>query len=224
MDVHRRNLMKGVLTGSTLLALGIPPAAIAGASPGTCGRCGCCLEAAVRTRNLLLAPALPLPLRLAAPLTHRRSGWKRRKKGYGALEVVKLKGGLLNEYEKVANLLETFRDTRWIAVMDDGSAAVFTELVRNAGGSLVLLGSHVSSRAITPGSQDVPGLRHVWAAASPAHAAGGILAARLVGGSAVFPLWRISFPPGRQRKRRNRPASSPASWPGGSMGRLPTWS
>ena len=40
MDVHRRNLMKGVLTGSTLLALGIPPAAVAGAAAGTPGTSG----------------------------------------------------------------------------------------------------------------------------------------------------------------------------------------
>ena len=31
MDVNRRNLMKGVLTGGTLLALGVPPGAFASA-------------------------------------------------------------------------------------------------------------------------------------------------------------------------------------------------
>ena len=97
-------------------------------------------------RNLPRVRAPPLPLSLATPLhTQALRLEKQCKNGLWCLEVVKLKGGLLNEYEKVANLLETFRDTRWVAVMDDGSAAVFTELVRNAGGSMVLLGSHVAS-------------------------------------------------------------------------------
>ena len=193
MDVHRRNLMKGVLTGSTLLALGLPPAAVAGAAtgtPGTSGRVRLLLgsdisdaEFAAGARTAFAASARHAPAH-----TNVAAG-NDAKTGYGALEVVKLKSGLLNEYGKVANLLETFRDTRWIAVMDDGSAAVFTELVRNAGGSMVLLGSHVSSAgAITPGSQNVPGLRHVWAAASPAHAPGNILATLLAGGERSFSI------------------------------------
>jgi hypothetical protein len=111
--------------------------------------------------------------------------------------VIKLQHGLLNEYEEVARLLETFRDTRWIAVMDDGSAAVFTELVRNAGGSLVLLGSHASSdEALIRGhGMPVPGLRHVWAAASPSHAAGGILAARLAESHPSFSIVENFFSP-----------------------------
>ena len=40
MDVNRRNLMKGVLTGGTLLALGIPPGAFASAPAGRAGRFG----------------------------------------------------------------------------------------------------------------------------------------------------------------------------------------
>jgi hypothetical protein len=193
MDVNRRNLRNGVLTGSTLLALGIPPAAVAGAAtgtPGTSGRVRLLLgsdisdaEFAAGARTAFAANARHAPAHTGV------AAGSGAKTGHGALEVVKLKGGLLNEYEKVANLLETFRGTRWIAVMDDGSAAVFTELVRNAGGSMVLLGSHVASAgAITPNSQHVPGLRHVWAAASPAHAPGSILATRLAGGPRGFSI------------------------------------
>jgi len=40
MDVNRRNLMKGVLTSGTLLALGIPPGAFASAPAGRAGRFG----------------------------------------------------------------------------------------------------------------------------------------------------------------------------------------
>jgi hypothetical protein len=232
MDVHRRNLMKGVLTGSTLLALGIPPAAVAGAAtgtPGTSGRVRLLLgsdisdaefAAGARTAFAAIARHTPAYTGVAAG--------GNAKTGYGALEVVKLKSGLLNEYEKVANLLETFRDTRWVAVMDDGSAAVFTELVRNAGGSMVLLGSHVASEdAITAGGQHVPGLRHVWAAASPAHAPGSILATRLAGGKRGFSIVEHffstqpaaggagtdGFAPGFLGWRRDGKASSPEPEP-----------
>jgi len=106
MDVHRRNLMKGVLTGSTLLALGIPPAAVTGAAtgtPGTSGRVRLLLgsgssdaEFAAGARTAFAATA-----RHASAHTDVAAG-NNAKTGYGALEVVKLKGGLLNEYEKVA--------------------------------------------------------------------------------------------------------------------------
>jgi hypothetical protein len=193
MDVHRRNLMKGVLTGSTLLALGIPPAAVVGAAPGTpatSGRVRLLLGSGISDAEFAAGArtAFAANARHASAHTDVAAG-NDAKTGYGALEVVKLKRGLLKEYEKVANLLETFRDTRWIAVMDDGSAAVFTELVRNAGGSMLLLGSHVSSAGpVTPVNRNVPGLRHVWAAASPAHAPGSILAARLAGSEHGFSI------------------------------------
>jgi hypothetical protein len=169
--------MKGALAGSTLLTLGIPLITPAAASAGNPGRLRLLLgsgtadaEFAAGARTAFAANA-----RRATTPGDARSV-------QSGLEVIKLQDGLLNEYEKVAHLLETFRDTRWIAVMDDGSAAVFTELVRNAGGSLVSLGSHASSgEALIRGSAaGIPGLRHVWAAASPSDAAGGILAARLV--------------------------------------------
>jgi hypothetical protein len=205
MDVYRRNLMKGALVGSTLLTLGIPPITTAAASagrPGT-GRLRLLLgsgtgdaEFAAGARTAFAANA-----RQAATVhdaaTRDATTPDDARKVQSGLEVIKLKDGLLNEYEKVAHLLETFRDTRWIAVMDDGSAAVFTELVRNAGGSLVSLGSHASSgEALVRGSAaGVPGLRHVWAAASPSHAAGGILAARLAESHPSFSIVENFFSP-----------------------------
>jgi hypothetical protein len=182
MDVYRRNLMKGALMGSTLLALGIPPMTVAASSRVKSGRLRLLLGSggtdagfAAGARTAFAAATQRSATRSDASIASDARSMQR------GLEVIKLEGGLLNEYEKVIHLLETFRDTRWVAVMDDASAAVFTELVRNAGGSLVLLGSHVSS-AGTPmrGSAGrIPELRHVWAGASPVHAAGGILATRL---------------------------------------------
>ncbi|WON73488.1 hypothetical protein [Nitrosospira sp. Is2] len=191
MDVYRRNLMKGALMGSTLLTLGISPITTAAAPSGKPGRLRLLLgsgaadaEFAAGARTAFAANAR------RAATGHDATSATDARGAQSGLEVMKLNDGLLNEYEKVAYLLETFRDTRWIAVMDDGSAAVFTELVRNAGGGLVSLGSHASSgEALVRGSAArVSGLRHVWAAASPSHAAGGILAARLVQSQRSFSI------------------------------------
>ena len=56
MDVNRRNLMKGVLTGSTLLALGIPPASGRQRLAGQSGRVRLLLGNGSWTRNLPRAP------------------------------------------------------------------------------------------------------------------------------------------------------------------------
>lgn len=203
MDVYRRNLMKGALAGSTLLTLGIPPIATAAASAGKPGRLRLLLgsgaadaEFAAGARTAFAANARRTAT-VHDPATHDARIPGDARSAHSGLEVIKLQDGLLNEYEKVARLLETFRDTRWIAMMDDGSAAVFTELVRNAGGSLVSLGSHASSgEALVRGSAaGVPGLRHVWAAASPSHAAGGILAARLAESHPSFSIVENFFSP-----------------------------
>jgi hypothetical protein len=92
----------------------------------------------------------------------------------------------------VAKLLEGVRGVRWIAAMDDSSAAVFMELMRNAGAGLILRGSHAFSRHATFGrsnsSRDVPELRHVWAAASPEFSAGDVLAEKLLPGYSSFSI------------------------------------
>lgn len=196
MDVYRRNLMKGALMGSTLLTLGIPPITAAAASAGKPGRLRLLLgsgaadaEFAAGARTAFAANAR----RASTGQDATTAGDART--AQGGLEVIKLKDGLLNEYEEVAHLLATFRDTRWIAVMDDGSAAVFTELVRNAGGSLLSLGSHASSgeTGVRGMGVRVPALRHVWAAASPSHAAGSILAARLIESERSFSIVESFF-------------------------------
>jgi hypothetical protein len=204
MDVYRRNLMKGALAGSTLLTLGIPPIATAAAlSTGKPGRLRLLLGSGAADADFAAGArtAFAANARRAAtvhdPATHDARIPGDARSAHRGLEVIKLNDGLLNEYEKVARLLETFRDTRWIAAMDDGSAAVFTELVRNAGGSLVSLGSHTSSEeALVRGSgAGVPRLRHVWATESPSHAAGGILAARLAGNHPGFSIVENFFSP-----------------------------
>ncbi|SOD41747.1 hypothetical protein [Nitrosovibrio sp. Nv4] len=185
MDVNRRNLMKGVLTSGTLLALGIPPGVYANnATAGGAGRLGLLLG------NTRVDAAFAAGIRTAYAAHVKHAVKEGGAAGHGAPEVVKLKGGLLTDYEEVARLLEKSRDTRWIAVMDDGSAAVFTELARNAGAKLLLLGSHVSSGSDRTQdiSGDIPELRHVWAAASPLHSAAGILALQLITNQSDFSI------------------------------------
>ena len=191
MDVNRRNLMKGALTGGALLALGIPAGAFA-IPPGRAERFGLLLG------NTPVDAAFAAGFRSAAQYAAKGGGVKATGagEGHGARQVIKLKGGLLSDYEIAARLLEKSRGTRWVAVMDDGSAAVFTELVRNAGGRLLLLGSHVSSGhggSVQRISPDIPRLRHVWAAASPAHSAGGILASQLIGNHGSFSITENFF-------------------------------
>ncbi|BCT68010.1 hypothetical protein [Nitrosospira sp. NRS527] len=191
MDVNRRNLMKGALTGGTLLALGIPAGAFATPTRRV-ERFGLLLG------NTPVDAAFAAGFRSAAQYSAKGGGVMAAGagQGNGSPQVVKLKGGLLSDYEIAARLLEKSPGTRWVAVMDDGSAAVFTELVRNAGARLLLLGSHVSSghdlsmQGIFP---DIPRLRHVWAAASPAHSAGGILASQLIGYQGSFSITENFF-------------------------------
>ena len=190
MDVHRRNLMKGLVTGGTLLALGMPLQALANATAGSVRKFGLLLgntpvdaafAAGVRT-----AYALSSNARLNGFAESEAAGRVESigKVWFSPPRVIKLKGGLLNEYEAVAKLLEGARGVRWVAVMDDGSAAVFTELMRNTGARLILRGSHAFSSYGAfdrPSfSRDVPELRHVWTAASPEFSAGGALAEKLL--------------------------------------------
>src|SRR5690606_29693853 len=78
--------------------------------------------------------------------------------------------------------MERARGTRWIALVDDGGAALFQELVRAASGRLLARGSH----ACAPYAS-VP-LRHLWVAASPAWSARSLLASSLMGTGASFSI------------------------------------
>ncbi|MGA6827509.1 twin-arginine translocation signal domain-containing protein [Nitrospira sp. NS4] len=164
MEIDRRSLMKGLLAGGALLALGTPPWAFADSPTRKPRRCLLFLggnnvddlfEKGVRAACVEM--------------------------GYDGLQTVKVNGGLLSDPGKMATLLEQSGGARWIAVMDDASAAVFQELARTTGGRLLSVGSHVS------GSEGRPS-RHVWLAASPAQGAGGLLAAQLSGARESFAI------------------------------------
>ena len=159
MDIDRRSLMKGLLAGGALLALGTPSWTFAERPTGSAKRCLLFLG------DSAVDDAFATGVRAACAEI-----------GYDGLRTVKVDGGLLSDPDRLVLLLEQSGGARWIAVMDDASAAVFQEMARTAGGRLLSVGSHVS------GSDSRPS-RHAWLAASPARGAGGFLAAQLVVGA-----------------------------------------
>lgn len=165
MEVDRRNLMKGMLAGGALLALGSPPWTFA-ESPAR--RPGQCL--------LLLGDAGADDLFAGGARAASTS------MTYDGLKTVKLKGGLLTDTDRAVLLLKRSRGARCIAVMDDAGAVIFLELARTAGVRLLSMGTHVCS------TDSACPLRHAWTTASPAHGVGGILAARLSAGRDGFSM------------------------------------
>ncbi len=189
MDHDRRNLMKGVLTGGTLLALGLPgmaQAAYTGAIRA--GRRRDCIlllghtwADAAFAQGAAAAHAAYAGYTGLAPASFAPAAQTHGRRGIVGLRTVALDEGLLLQMDKVARLLARSRGTRWVALMDDASAAIFTEMVRNAGARLLLRGTHAASggdSAVTAGG--LPALRHVLVAASPRLSAGDMLASELV--------------------------------------------
>lgn len=182
MEIDRRNLMKGLLAGGALLALGTPSWAFADEPAKKAKRC------------LLFLGGANVDGRFANGVRAACA-----ETGYDGLETMKVDGGLLSDPGKLVALLEQTKGARWVAVMDDASAAVFQELARTAGGRLLSVGSHASAK------DDPCPLRHTWLAASSAQSAGGVLASRLIGAGESF-LITESFLEGSSA------ASKPTGW------------
>lgn len=176
MDIDRRNLMKGLLAGGALLALGTPAWTFAEEPNRTAKRC------------LLFLGDNYVDERFANGV---RAACQ--EVGYDGLETRQVDGGLLSDPGKLVSLLEQTKGARWVAVMDDASAAVFQELGRTAGGRLLSVGSHASAK------DDACPLRHTWLAASSAQGAGGVLATRLIGAGESFRLQKASSTDHRPR-------------------------
>jgi len=166
MDETRRSLIKGMLTGGTLLAFGIPAVTQAASISQT-------LSSSTQNCQLLLGntPVDEAFARGTQAAFIRHANYRQ-----GALPVFKLENELLTSPLHIADLLTQSRNMRWIAVMDHGSAAIFTELVRNLEGRLLSLGSHMSAS----GNGAIFPMRHVWTTASPVYSAGGLLASLLI--------------------------------------------
>lgn len=163
MNVDRRSLMKGLLAGGALLAMGTPLWAFA--------------ESPVRrpSRCLLVLGGTGADEAFASGTGAACVGLT-----YDALRIVKLKGGLFTGMDRMVTLLDQSRGARMIAVMDDAGAVIFLELARTAGVRLLSMGTHVCS------ADSACPLRHAWATTSPAHGVGGILAAQLAAGQDGF--------------------------------------
>ncbi|MGH7229626.1 MAG: twin-arginine translocation signal domain-containing protein [Nitrospiraceae bacterium] len=165
MEVDRRSLMKGLLAGGALLALGTPPWAFA-AEPGR------------KAKQILLF----LGSTSADDAVAKGVSAAGTAVGYGRVQAVKVNGGLLSDPDGMVALLEQSKGLRWIAVMDDAAASVFQELARSAGGRLLSIGTHAcSTDASCP-------LRHAWLTVSPAQGMGGLLASQLIGRQGSFSI------------------------------------
>ncbi|MGB5053064.1 MAG: hypothetical protein WBO24_01570, partial [Nitrospirales bacterium] len=157
MAVDRRSLMKGMLAGGALLALGFPPWTFAESSVRRPKRCLLWLGGS-RVDCMFVNGVKAACGEMA----------------YSGLQTVRQKGGVLTDTKRLAGLLQQFCETRWIAVMDDANAVVFLELVRTASAHLHAMGLHVCSAE--PDSE----LRHEWTTTSPTYGMGGRLASQLI--------------------------------------------
>ncbi|MCC6966786.1 MAG: hypothetical protein IT391_10980 [Nitrospira sp.] len=165
MNVDRRSLMKGLLAGGALLAMGTPPWTFAESPVRRPGRCLLVLGGTGADEAFASGAGAA-----CAGLTD------------DALRIVKLKGGLFTDMDRMVTLLDQSRGTRMIAVMDDAGAVIFLELARTAGVRLLSMGTHVCS------ADSACPLRHAWATTSPTHGVGGILAAELAAGRDGFSM------------------------------------
>ncbi|MXS77922.1 hypothetical protein ABF87_08085 [Nitrosomonas sp. JL21] len=164
MDETRRSLIKGVLTGGTLLALGIPVISQAASVNQA-------LVDNVRNCHLLLGNT-PIDEEFARGAQAACSLYG----NYldGTLPTFQLEDELLISPLHIGDLLAQSCNMRWIAIMDYANAAIFNELIRNSGRRLLALGSHI----FTSNNKTIP-LRHVWTVASPEYSAAGLLASTL---------------------------------------------
>ncbi|SFU32959.1 Tat (twin-arginine translocation) pathway signal sequence [Nitrosomonas eutropha] len=160
MNETRRNFIKGVLAGGTSLALGIPgiaQTALAKSSFDSARNCRLLLG------NVSVAKLFAKGAQSACSVHSNHH--------HDAIPILKLESGLSAGSLPWIDSLMQSQNTRWIAVMDQADAAIFTELVRNSTARLLTTGTHTSASA---GHAALP-LRHAWITASSSYSAGGLL-------------------------------------------------
>lgn len=157
MEIDRRSLMKGMLAGGALLALGAPPWTFADHFYRRPKQC-VLLLGGTSADDLFKRGARAA----CAGMT------------YEDLRPVRLKDSLLTGSDTIIDLLNQTRGARWIAVMDDASAVIFLELVRPAGVRMLSMGMHACS---TDGPWPI---RHNLTSTSSDHSAGGLLASHVI--------------------------------------------
>lgn len=162
MDETRRNFIKGMLASGTLLASGIPITQAVSAESFFNSERHC--------RLLLGNTAASESFIKGAQSAYSSCGSHN-----GTLPIFQFESGRSTHFLHLADLLMQSRNTRWIAIMDQADAAIFTESVRNVAGRMLASGVHT----FTSGDHITLPLRHVWATASPAYSAGGVLASML---------------------------------------------
>lgn len=174
MDETRRNFITGMLTGGTLLALGIP--GITQAASATSALSDHAWNCHLLVGNTPIGEAFATGAR-AACAHHSHSG-------QSDLTTFQLGDELLINPQSITDLLTRSPHIRWVAVMDYAHAAIFTELVRNADARLLALGSHASAF----NADAALSLRHRWTTSSPAYGAGSLLASTLAQNGRSFSI------------------------------------
>lgn len=193
MEIDRRTLIKGIMAGGALFALGVPPwvesvSAVEGPKHVVLLLGGTWADEIFATGASAACTGLPK----------------------GGFQIVNLAGGLLSGMGRIDILIRQSRGARWIGVLDDASAMIFVELARTAGVKLLSMGMHAGSK-----DRSCP-VRHTWTAISPDFSAGGLLAPHSIQRLDSF-LITESF----LKELPEDGAVSPWSAPGFSSYRLP---
>lgn len=165
MEIDRRSLMKGMLASGALLTLGLPSWVFANQSQQRPRQC-----------TLILSGT-------SSDEAFARGGQSAcASMAYEGFRTLQLKRGLLTGTDEMVNLLDHFRGTRIVAILDDASAVVFVEFVRLAGGRLLLMGSHACS------TDRACHIRHDLASTAHDCGPGGLLASQLMLGPGSFSI------------------------------------
>jgi hypothetical protein len=165
MEIDRRSLIKGMLAGGTLLALGSPAWAIADQPARRPERCVLLLGGT--GADELFANGARVA---SADVAGQR------------LQAIRWEGGVPVGLDRFVKLLEEFRGLRLIAIMDDANAVIFLEQARPVGVRLLSMGTHACSMG------NFCQLRHDWATISTDHGVGGMLASQLLQGQDSFSI------------------------------------
>lgn len=172
MNKTRRTLLKGMLSGGTLLAFGIPTAmsATKQIQPFNMRQCQLLLGDGFVGQAFLRGGKLACGSLLGDSAN--------------TLSAVKITNQLDTDPIRIMEVLAQSSDTRWIAVMDYANAAIFNELVRASDARLLLMGSH-SARLNDAENISV---RHVLTNSGRLSNAGKLLAENLISNEDSFSI------------------------------------
>lgn len=159
MKPERRALLKGMMAGGAIAAVGLPKLSFARGRPTPAAR------------EVLMVSCGGTDAAFADGAAA----------GAGPLARHSVGGGVLPDPNAVRALFATCRGKRLVGLMDDGAYVLFSEMARDAGVRLVFEGQHGASA-------DGRASRHAFSAAAGFHGTSESLAAALAGSDAAFAI------------------------------------